>query len=249
MSKDNSQLENYIFQVRDATRRYVDELISENESLRLMVISLERQKTQNELERDSLQQRIDEVYREQEAAVAQYEEIERQNNDLANLYVASYRLHETLARDEVISVIQEIVINLIGSEELAIFEADEDRRPRLVASFGLDLSNFEPVALCPGRNDRIHGVVEAVIRTGERYIGEAGKRGDTGEDPGAADLTACVPMVLAGHVTGAIAIFDLLDHKPGLVPLDFELFDLLAAHAATALYCSSLRSTDGSASA
>jgi hypothetical protein len=231
MSKDDSRPEDYVLQVRDNTRRYLDELISENESLRSMVTSLERQKTQREIERDSLRHRIDEICREHEDLVAQYEEIERQNNDLANLYVASYRLHETLARNEVISVIQEIVINLIGSEELAIFEADEEGRPELVASFGLDLSTFEPVALAPGRIDQVNGIVEQVIRSGERYVaGEV--RAGGGEAGG-------------GRVTGAIAVFDLLGHKPGLVPLDFELFDLLATHAATALYCSRLRDGGG----
>jgi hypothetical protein len=36
-------------------------------------------------------------------------------------------------------------------------------------------------------------------------------------------------------VTGAIAVYGLLPHKPELEEVDFELFDLLAMHAATAL--------------
>ena len=56
------------------------------------------------------------------------------------------------------------------------------------------------------------------------------------EDSG---LTACVPLVLDGNLIGAIAVFRLLDQKQSrLAPLDFELFDLLATHAASALYCS-----------
>ena len=52
-------------------------------------------------------------------------------------------------------------------------------------------------------------------------------------------LTACVPLVLDSHVIGAIAVFRLLDQKESkLAPLDFELFDLLATHATSALYCS-----------
>ena len=41
-------------------------------------------------------------------------------------------------------------------------------------------------------------------------------------------------------MTGFIAIYRLLSHKTALEPLDHELFDLLATHAATALYCTSL---------
>jgi hypothetical protein len=35
-------------------------------------------------------------------------------------------------------------------------------------------------------------------------------------------------------------VFRLLGHKPQLESVDLELFDLLATHAATALYCSDL---------
>ena len=53
-------------------------------------------------------------------------------------------------------------------------------------------------------------------------------------------LTACIPLVLDGKVTGAIAIFRLLPQKAGIEDVDRELFDLLATHAATALYCTSV---------
>ena len=43
--------------------------------------------------------------------------------------------------------------------------------------------------------------------------------------------------VLEGRVTGAITVFNLLGQKPGLEPVDLQLFDLLASHAATALHC------------
>ena len=244
MSKDDGRSEDYVFQVRDNTRRYVEELISENESLRLIVTSLERQRTRHEREHADLRRHMEAVDREHEEMLARAEEIERQNNDLANLYVASYRLHETLARDEVISVIQEIVINLIGSEELAIFEADADGKPQLLASFGVDPGSFEPVPLSSARIGRVQGVVERVIRSGERYVAEPDEEHEVEKREGAVGLTACVPLMLSGRPIGAIAVFELLEQKEGLVPLDFELFDLLATHAATALYCSRLRNSD-----
>ncbi len=40
---------------------------------------------------------------------------------------------------------------------------------------------------------------------------------------------------LDGVVSGAIVVYRLLPQKSGLEDLDFELFDLLAMHAATAL--------------
>ncbi len=56
--------------------------------------------------------------------------------------------------------------------------------------------------------------------------------GSGAAEPG---LVACVPLNLGNLVYGVIAIFRLLDHKKGLEPLDYELFDLLASHAATSL--------------
>ena len=54
-----------------------------------------------------------------------YIEIEEQNNNLANLYVASYQLHSTLDYKEVVRIVQEIVINLIGAEVFHVLMVSE----------------------------------------------------------------------------------------------------------------------------
>ena len=46
---------------------------------------------------------------------------------------------------------------------------------------------------------------------------------------------------LDGRPVGAIAIFRLLPQKAGFETVDYELFDLLATHGATALHCSGLQ--------
>ena len=53
---------------------------------------------------------------ETKAYSSRYAEVEQQNSNLANLYVASYRLHGTLDREEVIAAIQEIIANLGNSK-------------------------------------------------------------------------------------------------------------------------------------
>jgi GAF domain-containing protein len=63
----------------------------------------------------------------------------------------------------------------------------------------------------------------------------------SGEPP----VTACIPLSLDGQVTGVIAIFRLLSHKPALAAADKELFDLLASQAAVALYCARLHGQYG----
>jgi nitrate/nitrite-specific signal transduction histidine kinase len=54
-----------------------------------------------------------------------YVEVEDENNNLANLYVATYQLHSTLDSNEVVKVILEIVINLIGAEIFCVYVCEE----------------------------------------------------------------------------------------------------------------------------
>jgi len=178
-----------------------------------------------ELER--LRARFDDVEQENEKYAAQYHQIEVHSSNLSNLYVASYQLHASVERDVVLSTIQEIVVNLIGSEEVAIFEfhgeADEFR---LASSFGVEnsrLKNFKAGT----------GPIGSRLLSGEVFVNDhvAG-----GEDK----LTACVPLRIGDRVTGAILVFRLLEHKQALQPVDHELFELLAIHASTALYCANL---------
>ena len=153
----------------------------------------------------------------------------QQNSNLANLYVASYRLHGTLDRKEVIDTLQEIIANLIGSEEAGLFELDAGKQTlELVASFGLaaDALPLGPARQRP-RSARPRGAARS------SWPSRAASEADGG-------LTACIPLKLDGKVTGAIAIFRLLPQKSGFEEVDRELFELLATHAATALYCTAL---------
>lgn len=151
----------------------------------------------------------------------------------ANLYVSSVRLHGAAERDEVLTVIQEIVISLVGSEEFGIFELRDDA-DELEASlaFGLDA---ETVAWVASRPD----VVADCIADGRvRVRSEAAPLG-----PGefAARLTALVPLRLAGATSGLVAIFSMLPHKPELDVRDHPLLELLASNASTSLHYAELK--------
>ena len=159
---------------------------------------------------------------------SRYIDVEQQNTNLANLYVATYQLHGTLDRDRVLAAIKEVIINLIGSEELAIWEMTGDTLT-LLDSFGVDQNEWERVPL-----DREAGLVGLVAETGQRYVqGEAELVGTGREE----NLSACIPLKLDDTVIGAIAVFRLLPQKSGFEAIDMELFELLGSHAATALYC------------
>jgi nitrate/nitrite-specific signal transduction histidine kinase len=252
---------NYVFRVREDTRRYVQEMLAENDRLRRLNASLESEKGRLLSEKMSLQEKVltlreelDRVSHEQndlrrqlaeiEAANQkysnQYLEVEQQNNNLANLYVASFQLHSTLDRDEVVSAIQEIIINLIGSEELAIYEMSADAATlRLVGHFGIDPVAYATVPVGSG-------IIGKTAVSGEVYFPGIPARGvDLAPTPREANLTACVPLKLQDKVIGALAVFRLLPQKSGLEAVDLELFNLLGTHAATALYLSKLHSESG----
>jgi GAF domain-containing protein len=53
---------------------------------------------------------------------------------------------------------------------------------------------------------------------------------------GPGDAIVSVPLRHQGQVVGLIAIFRLLPQKPGIEPIDRELFTLLSTHAAVALH-------------
>lgn len=225
----------YVDRVRDEMQAYVRRLIGETETLRVVIAEMENEtlRLQQELRsareeialRESQEQRLREKVQEIRAASeqwsAQYAQLEHQSADLANLYVASYQLHGTVDRAQVLAAIQEIIVNLVGSEEFVIFERELGVGAiHPLASFGVD----DPLTILR------ESPVAEVLREGRTWIAE---------EP--SELTACVPLKLDGRVTGFIAIKHLLAHKSGLEPLDHELFDLLATHAATALYCTALQ--------
>jgi len=218
----------------------------ENHALQDLLASIEREKErlQHQLatlredgerrarDQSSLREEMATIAERSQAFSQQLLQIERQNSSLANLYVATYQLHGSVEREVVLATIQEILANLVGSEQVAIFEtADGGRRLEALAVNGLDPSRVKDIAVGQGPIGR-------AAATGELYLAEARGTGDgAAEMP---DLTACIPLRLSDRVIGVIAIFRLLPQKQGLGDLDRELFELLATHAATALYCASL---------
>jgi nitrate/nitrite-specific signal transduction histidine kinase len=209
---------------REGTTRYLSELQTENEQLRSL---LERVRG----EQAHLQTELATLFKRSERSREEFVLVEEQNSKLASLFVSSMRLHETTHPPDVIKAIEEIVVNLIGSEEVAVFLAGDDGSLRLEGGTGIDRAALEHVPL--GR-----GIIGRVAATGERYL-----RGETAwpDTVDEAPLTACVPLVIDGRVIGAVAIFRLLPQKAQLELADHDLLDLLATQAAVALDYTELR--------
>ena len=180
-----------------------------------------------EVENQNIRHQLEEVESENHHFAERYLEIEEENNNIANLYVASYQLHSTLDASEVLKVILEIVINLVGAEVFAVYVFDEKTdflEP--VASEGQPTESFPRVELGVG------------------FVGESAASGDVaakefastnGDSP-----LVSIPLHVDDRPIGAIVIYSLLQQKQSFSPLDHELFTLLAGHAATAIFASRL---------
>ena len=202
-----------------AVRRGMDfarELRGENERLRQRLAELEAAQRSAAGDPDEREQRL--------------LEIERENDQLAVLHVASLQLHSTLEIDEVMRIIIEIAINLIGADAAAIYLLDGEEL-RAVAAAGVAASSVPACRVGEGR------LGEAVADGSPRTFA-APAEGARGRDP--AHPLACIPLRAAGRPLGAIAIFGLLPQKQGFTPLDHQLFEVLAGQAAVAILAARL---------
>jgi hypothetical protein len=248
MAHGNDAIGEYIRQVRESTQRYAKDLLRENEKLLCMAVAVHSEKLQLQDQVDALRSQIQRHREIERSLMAQmsdledarsnlssrYVQVEQSNSNLANLYVASYRIHGSLDRTQVIDSIHEVLVGLVGSEQFAIFTRPlGDLQAPFVVTSSMGLSR----EFCDA------------LRTDAGRIGEALHQGITfvraSQDlepvtAGEELLTACVPLLVGEGIHGAIAVFRLLSHKPDFEPIDRELFDLLATHAASALYCSEL---------
>ncbi len=233
---------------------FTQELLKTNEQLRYRILQLEEEKRgakstpgapdkqYEELakqiealkkEKEEIDGHIKEIESENKDFAQRYIEVEEENNNLANLYIASYQLHSTLDFKEVLQIILEIIINLIGAEEFGIFLLDEKTHElKIMASEGID-ENQVPVINFGS------GTIGRVAKGGEPYFME-----DISDSLKLDWLNpiVAIPLKIKEHVIGVIVIYKLLQQKKNFTPLDHELFTLLAGHAATAIFSSKLYS-------
>jgi transcriptional regulator with GAF, ATPase, and Fis domain len=253
MQKDDERLHNRgeeFLQVFKKGAEFTQDLLRENERLRYRLLELEKSQTSGpeapaqevkkmaeriadlEHEKQEILDRIKQVEEENQDFAARYVEIEDENNNLANLYIASYQLHSTLDFKEVLQIITEIIINLIGAEEFAILLLDEKSDDlQAMATEGVEREEIPLVRM--GK-----GVIGQVAQSGENHFvtDVAGYQRDF------ASPMVCIPLKIKEHVIGVLAIYKLLVQKTEFAPVDYELFTLLAGHAATAIFSSRLYS-------
>jgi nitrate/nitrite-specific signal transduction histidine kinase len=241
------------FQMFLKAKEFTEELMRENERLRYKVANLQsspgsaapagapddhvRELTGRIHELESrlaeLEARYRKVEEENKEFADRYIEIEEQNNNLANLYVASYQLHSTLDYREVLRIVQEIVINLIGAEAFHILMVSEKTGQ-------LDVESSEGQSAPVASVTVGDGLIGKAAKTGENYFAsQVAHREPTPFD----QPVAVIPLKIKDSVIGLISINKLLVQKTQFTTMDYELFTLLAGHAATAIFSAKLYST------
>lgn len=232
---------------------FTHELLKENERLRYRTVQLEdhikaSQRKNESTEIESLKGVISHLEEEKNALInrykavedenkdfaARYLEVEEENNNLANLYVASYQLHSTLDFTEVLTIVVEIIINLIGTDQFGILLIDEmTNELSMVASEGVDNIKNKKIKIGDG-------IIGNVVKTGESYF-----ESDIENFIPKSELhpIVCIPLKIKEYIIGVIAIFSLMEQKnKKLTKIDYELLSMLAGHAATAIFSSKLYS-------
>jgi GAF domain-containing protein len=183
-----------------------------------------------------LSRRVDDLQDENRGLTSRYLEMELQSSNLANLYVVSHQLHSTLDFREVVQIVREVVINIIGSECFAILLMNEETRELCpIATEGIEL---------------LPQIQSMIVRVGEGVLGEVALTGESeflrdqafDRIPRVDRPLAAVPLKIKDRTIGLLVIYQLLEQKRSFSETDFELFSLLAGQAATAIFSAKLYS-------
>ena len=231
--RKGAQLTEELFEENEHLRRLHLQLESENASLRTQLASdhamrdLLRKIKQLEKEKQDLLSHIHEAEMQSTRYGARFHEMEEELSKLANVYVASYQLHSTLDLQLVVKHLKELLQQLVGAQRYAVYMADPARKTlMLVASENVDEKKSARISL--GGDDT--SVAERVFLTGKAQINEGPLERASERSP-----AAVLPMHFDDRVVGVIVIHTVFPQKPAFGPVDFELFKMLGAHAASAV--------------
>lgn len=170
-----------------------------------------------------LENRLKQIEEENRTLLHTCTQLQEQNEAISNLYVAKHRLHASFDATEIMNIVTEILVELVGAEEFAIlFLEQKSKALKRVAGRGVD-----------GRPDTVQlsdGILGRVASTGKAFYYEA-----VDETPPADVLLAAIPLMAEASPVGVIAVYRLLPHKDGFTPVDLQLLELVAEHTPSAL--------------
>ncbi len=151
---------------------------------------------------------------------------ERQTAQLQNLYVAMFQLHSSLELYNVRKAICEIAVDLLGADQYALLERDAEHGGFIVAAHGEGIGAPFAAGTYPGGD----ALVDAALSGGEVRLAPVD----------GSSAIAAVPLRAQGELLGVLVIVSLLRQKRELGPEDLALMQMVAAHAASALFAAQL---------
>ncbi len=168
-----------------------------------------------------------------EASVQEIEQLlirtERQAAQLANLYVATYQLHASLEIADVHAAVADIAVNLLGADAFSIWVRNDDGQLIRAPESSAYLDEIGQVQQYVGGDSLFDACLEnPTLQFGPR--------------PGSTSMAA-VPFVAHGEIVGVLLIQQFLSQKQAFSSEDYELLNLMAAHAASALLAARAFST------
>lgn len=177
--------------------------------------------------REELKRQLREAEADREELIGQMVEAEHRAGKLMNLYVATYQLHANLDPAEVQSTIAEIARDLLGAQRFVLLLKEEDSsRCEIALSFGLE--NDASDLYRAGSYDGGDPLVDQTLADG---ILRLAPKGDA-----PAPTLAAVPLRVEDSTVGALVILELVPQRLAPLSDDREILDLIAAHAASALF-------------
>lgn len=169
-----------------------------------------------------LEHRLKQLEQENRSLSDLCNQLQEQNAAISNLYVAKHRLHASFDAAEVMRIVKEIMVELIGAKEFGIYLLDP--RQKLLRRIAVGGGKRHP----------------ETVPLGEGHLGEGARSGKPyyfdGSSARAPEIPlAVVPLRSESDTIGVISIWELLPHKGGFSPIDHQLLELVAEHAPAAL--------------
>jgi nitrate/nitrite-specific signal transduction histidine kinase len=171
-----------------------------------------------------LEHRLKQLEAENKSLTELASQLQEQNEAISNLYVAKHRLHASFDAAEVMRILRDIMVELVGAKEFAIYLLDPRQKVLRRVTGGGSGKHPESVALGEGPLGRVAGAGRPL------YAETRGEREPPPDFP-----LAVIPLRSESETIGIIAVWRLLPHKSGFTPVDHQLLELVAEHAPNAL--------------
>jgi hypothetical protein len=186
---------------------------------------LEEKIVRLEAELTGLQHKVDLIQEEKEELIAQNHELEEQSSVFVNMTVTFQRLFATRNYVEVVGIVKEIMLNLIGAGEHEIRVLDKKRNCMV-------LITREGKKYVESKEDA--RLISKTIEEGVLFVSDQTRLKEKRVP------MACIPLKIDKEVLGIIVINQLLAQKDRFTQYDKEMFELLGTYAAGAIYFSKI---------